>query len=220
MAGPHAATDPVAAAAFALALFAAALLLALVQRARREVHGDPTGWILVAAALALFGLRGLASFPAVPGVDLAALEAVFATLTGGWLIVLGGAFLLRRRVDTVSPALLVLAGIYVLLWRGPALDGLDPSEAFHVSIAQPVFLLLLAGAVFPWVYGLFERHADGLERSQAKLAEALSLQHTLVDGLNHDVRNPLAAACTSTGPAPASRTPSAASRAPAWSSTT
>lgn len=127
------------------------------------------------------------------GVDLATLEAVFLVGMGGGLIVLGGAFLLgRRTVDRVSAVLLALAGVYAILWQQPALLGVG--EALHVAVAQPVFLLLLSGAVFLWTYWLFERHAERLEEAHADLAEALSLERTLVDVLSHDLRNPISAA--------------------------
>lgn len=120
-------------------------------------------------------------------VDLALLESAFLTAMGAWLLVLGGAFLLNRgrTIDRVSSILLALAGVYAILWQQPALLGVG--EAFHVQLAQPVFLSLLSAAIFLWTYWLFERHADRLE-------DALSLEQTLVDVLSHDLRNPIAEA--------------------------
>lgn len=127
------------------------------------------------------------------GVDLALLESVILVGMGGWLIVLGGAFLMRPRpVDRVSAVLLMLAGVYAILWQEPALFGLG--EAIHVAIAQPVFLLFLSGAVFLWTYWLFERHVTKLESTRDELSESLELERTLVDVLSHDLRNPIAAA--------------------------
>lgn len=126
-------------------------------------------------------------------VDLATLEAVFLVAMGGWLIVLGGAFLLgQRTVDRVSSLLLVLAGVYAILWQQPALLGVG--EAVHVAIAQPVFLLLLSGAIFLWTYWLFERHVERLEVTLSDLEDSLRLERTLVDILGHDLRNPIASA--------------------------
>lgn len=126
-------------------------------------------------------------------VDLAMLESTFLLAMGAWLMVLGGAFLLSRRtVDRASAVLLVLAGVYAILWQQPALLGVG--EAFHVALAQPVFLSLLSGAIFLWTYWLFEQHVDRLERALDTLEESLALEQTLVDVLSHDLRNPIAEA--------------------------
>lgn len=127
------------------------------------------------------------------GVDLATLEAVFLVAMGGWLIVLGGAFLLSQRtVDRVSAVLLALAGVYAILWQEPAMLGMG--EALHTAIAQPVFLLLVSGAIFLWIYWLFERHVEQLETARDELGQALTLERTLFDVFSHDLRNPLATA--------------------------
>lgn len=54
--------DLVAASAFAMALFGALLLLALISRAREDVLGSSVGWRLVATALTLFAVRGFFQF--------------------------------------------------------------------------------------------------------------------------------------------------------------
>lgn len=54
--------DVVAASAFAVALFAALLLGAVLTRARPEILASPLGWRLVASSLALFALRGMLHF--------------------------------------------------------------------------------------------------------------------------------------------------------------
>ncbi len=126
-------------------------------------------------------------------LDLALLESLFLLTMSGWLIVLGGAFLLSQRtVDKVSAVLLMLAGVYAILWQQPTLLGFG--EHFHVALAQPVFLLLLSGAVFLWTYWLFERHVQRLEGALDDLEGALSLERTLLDVISHDLRNPLAEA--------------------------
>lgn len=126
-------------------------------------------------------------------VDLGLLESVFLLAMGGWLIVLGGAFLLsRRRIDRASALLLVLAGVYAILWQQPTILGFG--EAFHVALAQPVFLSLLSGAIFLWTYWLFEQHVERLQQALSGLEDSLSLERTLVDVLSHDLQNPMAAA--------------------------
>lgn len=54
--------DVIAASAFAVALFGALLLGAVLTRARPEILASPLGWRLVASSLALFALRGLLHF--------------------------------------------------------------------------------------------------------------------------------------------------------------
>lgn len=126
-------------------------------------------------------------------VDFALLESAFLLAMGAWLMVLGGAFLLSQRaVDRASAVLLVLAGTYAILWQQPALLGVG--EAFHVALAQPVFLSLLSGAIFLWTYWLFEQHVDRLEEAFDTIEASLALEQTLVDVLSHDLRNPIAEA--------------------------
>lgn len=70
--------DLVAAAAFAMAVFGALLLMALLSRAREDVLGAPLGWRFVAAALLLFALRGMLHFE--PWPDLPELRHVTGIL--------------------------------------------------------------------------------------------------------------------------------------------
>lgn len=58
--------DLVAASAFAVALFGALLLGAVISRARDDLLVSPLGWRLVAIGLTLFAFRGLLHF-ASPG---------------------------------------------------------------------------------------------------------------------------------------------------------
>lgn len=129
-------------------------------------------------------------------VDLALMEAIALTLMGAWLVVIGGVFVLSGRVDRASSLLLVLAGAYAILWQEPTLLGFGPESVFHVSLAQPVFLFLLSGAVFLWAYWLFQEHVGMLEEASEDLSDALTVERTLIDILSHDLRNHLTTAQT------------------------
>ncbi len=128
-------------------------------------------------------------------VDLALLEATLLLVMGAALVVLGGAFLLRRQgIDPWSAGLLMTSGFYVLLWKEPQLVGFQEGEFLHIELAQPVFLLLLSASLFHWAVWLFQRHVDALESTTERISSLLSVEEALLDILRHDLRNPLAVA--------------------------
>lgn len=114
---------------------------------------------------------------------------------GANLIVLGGVFLLTQGlIDRVSAALVLVAGVYAILWQEPMVLGAAGERLLPIEIAKNGFLVSISGAVFLWAYWLFQRHVELLEATRDDLERAVVEGQIYIDVLGHDVRNPLTVA--------------------------
>lgn len=128
-------------------------------------------------------------------VDLVLLESAFLLIMGANLIVLGGVFLLTQGlIDRVSAALVLVAGVYAILWQEPMVLGAAGERLLPIEIAKNGFLISISGAVFLWAYWLFQRHVELLEATRDDLERAVVEGQIYIDVLGHDVRNPLTVA--------------------------
>lgn len=131
-------------------------------------------------------------------VDLALLESAFLLIMGANLMVLGGVFLLSQgMIDRISAALVLVAGVYAVLWQEPVVLGAAAERLLPIEIAKNGFLVSISGAVFLWAYWLYQRHIELLEATRDDLERAVVEGQIYIDVLGHDIRNPLTVAMSS-----------------------